>query len=60
MTPIELAVLAKEHFEDNLDKLVNSETIADYKKLISLQTTPQIVNRRKPNLEGPLTGNVID
>jgi len=31
-TPVELALSPKEHFEDNLYKFINNETIADDKK----------------------------
>jgi hypothetical protein len=29
LTPFELALSPKEHFEDNLDTFINNETIAD-------------------------------
>ena len=29
LTPIELVLSPKEYFEDNLDKFINNETIAD-------------------------------
>ena len=60
LTPIELALSPKEHFEDNLDKFINNETIADDEKLILLQNALRRVNKHKPYREKPLKVNVID
>ena len=48
MTPIELSIVPKEHFEDNLDKFINNEAMADD------------VDKHKPYREKPLRVNVID
>ena len=39
LTPIELALSSKEHFEENLNKFINNEITADNKKFILLQNT---------------------
>ena len=60
LTPIELALSPKEHFEDNLDKFINNETIADDEKLILLQNALRRVNKHTPYREKPLKVNVIN
>ena len=60
LTPIELALSPKEHFEDNLNKFINNETIADDEKLILLQNALRRVDKHKPYRERPLKVNVIE
>jgi hypothetical protein len=60
LTPIELALSPKQHFEDNLDKFLNNETITDDEKLILLRNALPRVNKHKPYREKPLKINVID
>jgi len=48
LTALELAVSPKEHFEDNLDKFINNEIIADDEKLILLQNALRCVDTHKP------------
>ena len=43
LTPIELVLSPKQHFEGNLSKFINNMTIADNEKLILLR-----VDRHKP------------
>ena len=56
---IKLAISPKEHFEDNLNKLINNEIIADDDKLILLQNALRRVDRHKPYRERPLNVNVL-
>ena len=56
---IKIAFSSKEHSEDNLDKFINNETIADDEKLI-LQNILRCVDRHEPYRERPLKVNVID
>ena len=48
LTPIELALPPKEHFEDRHDKFINNETIANDEKLILLQNALRRVDSHKP------------
>jgi len=56
LTPIELALSPVEHFEDNLSKFLDNETIDDDKKLILLQDALRRVDkhyRSKPTAADP-------
>ena len=44
---IELVLTSKEHFEDNLDKYINNETIFDDWKLILVKNVLQRVDSYK-------------
>jgi hypothetical protein len=60
LTPIELFLSPKDHFEDNLDKFLNNETIPDDEKLILFQNALRLFNKYKPYREKLLKVNVID
>ena len=60
LTPIGLALLAKGHFEDNLNKFINNETMANGEKMLMLQEALQQVYRSKPHRKKPLKVNFID
>jgi hypothetical protein len=60
LTPTEVALSPKEHFEDNLDKSINNETISNNGKLILLRNVFRRVDMHKTYHKKPLKVNVID
>ena len=54
LTPIELALSPVEHFEDNLNKFINDENIADDKKLLLLQDALRRMDKHRPYRERPV------
>ena len=59
LSPIEHAILPKELFDDNLDKLIKNETIVDDEIFILLQALRR-VDRHKTYREKALKVNAID
>ena len=59
LTPIELSLSPKEHFEYILDKLNNNSTITDDEKLILLQMSFNVSIGINPCRDGPLKVDVI-
>ena len=58
LTPIELALSPVEHFEDNLSKFLDNETIDDDKKLILLQDALRRVDKHKSYRSKPTAAGI--
>ena len=62
-TPTELTLSPKEHYEDNLDKIINNETITDDEKLILLPNLRVLELLKMPKQEvdlSEITSIVVD